>query len=68
MDLQSPSPRTMMDFVHLAENINKDKLGDEQCFAGRAACGEGLFGSTSEVGQGSLSPLVIKSGKQLQEA
>lgn len=29
----------------LAENAHKDKLGDEQCLAGGAACGEGLFGA-----------------------
>jgi len=59
-----------MTFVHLAEDIRKDELGDERSLAGTAAHEAGQFGSTSEVGQGqgSLSPLVIKPGKQLHEA
>lgn len=68
VELQSPSPRRNVAFVHLGEDVHKDKLGDERSLAGTAAHEAGQFGSTSEVGQGSLSPLVIKPGKQLQEA
>lgn len=66
--LQSPSPRRNVAFVHLGEDVHKDKLGDERSLVGTATHEAEQFGSTSEVGQGSLSPLVIKPGKQLQEA
>lgn len=57
-----------MTSAHLAEDVHKDELGDERSLAGTAAHETGQFESTSEVGQGSLSPLVIKPGKELQEA
>lgn len=68
VELQPPSPRRHMAFVHLAEDVNQDGLGDERSLAGSAAHEAGQFGSTSEAAQGSLSPLATKPGKQLQEA